>query len=84
MQCVRACACYLHDLAWGNGEGWEIAAAVDGNTFPEDGVQTLHLLPRQDAKAPTLLLCVLARCHGEVYPGIKKQQQQYRATSLYR
>ena len=46
---------YLDDLARLDGQRGEVPAAVNRHALPEDGVQALHLIPRQHAVAPTLL-----------------------------
>lgn len=52
---------HLDDLPRLHGQCREVPAAVDGNAFPEDGVQAAHLIPRQDAEPPTLLRGITGR-----------------------
>ncbi len=58
---------YLYDMPWLNGESREVSSAVDRDTFSQDGVQTLHLLPRQNTAAPALLRHIRGG-HGQIRP----------------
>lgn len=49
---------HLHDPAWPHRQRREVAPAVDGNSFFEDLVQPLHLLPAEDAEAPVVAAAV--------------------------
>ena len=56
---------YLDDLPGLHGERGEVSTSVDGHALSEDGVQSLHLLPRQHTESPTLLRGITGG-HGEV------------------
>lgn len=46
---------HLDDLPGLHGQRGEVAAAVDRDALAQDGVQPLHLIPRQHAEPPALL-----------------------------
>lgn len=48
-----------------NGECREVSSPVDRDTLSQDGVQTLHLLPRQNTTAPAVLRHIRGG-HGEI------------------
>lgn len=53
--CIRARS-HLDDLPGLHGQRGEVSTAVDRDALPQDGVQPLHLIPRQHADPPTLPL----------------------------
>lgn len=46
---------HLDDLPGLHGQRGEVSTAVDRDALSQDGVQTLHLIPRQHTDPPTLL-----------------------------
>lgn len=54
-------------MSWLNGKCREVSSPVDRDTLSQDGVQTLHLLPRQNTTAPALLRHIRGG-HGEISP----------------
>lgn len=51
----RARCSHLDDLPGLHGQRGEVPAAMDRDALAQDGVQTLHLIPRQHADPPTLI-----------------------------
>ena len=74
---------YLDDLAGLDGERREVPASVNRHALSEDGVQTLHLIPRQHTVAPTLLRLITGG-HGEAALGnAEKYVKAKRCFSLF-
>ncbi|MEQ2196016.1 hypothetical protein XENOCAPTIV_022257 [Xenoophorus captivus] len=46
---------YLDDLTGLHGQSGEVSSAVDGDSLPQDRVQSLHLIPRQHTEPPSLI-----------------------------
>lgn len=46
---------HLHDLPGLHGQRGEVPAAVDRDALAQDGVQPLHLIPRQHTEPPALI-----------------------------